>query len=85
MAKVLGFEQEIDYDSKMEQMLKDAKERQNAATGVSQVKVAQKQAQTAEKIANKPTPAPVVAPPAAPGKPAAAPAARRQPTRPTKA
>jgi len=82
MAKVLGFEQEIDYDSKMEQMLKDAKERQNAATGVSQVKVAQKQAQTAEKIANKPTPAPVVAPPAAPGKPAAAPAARRQPTRP---
>src|SRR5580765_1403147 len=81
MAEMLGFEDEIDYDKKEAEMLAGINERQQAQTGVSQVKVAEKQAKTAEKIANKPTPAPVVAPPGA--RPAAAPATRRQPTRPS--
>lgn len=86
MAEMLGFEDEIDYDAKEEEMLSSINERQQAQTGVSQVKVAEKQARTAEKVANKPTPAPVIAPPQnnppAAQKPAAAPATRRQPTRP---
>lgn len=84
MAEMLGFEDEIDYDKKEAEMLSGINERQQAQSGVSQVKVAQKQAATAEKVANKPTPAPVVAPPQqSPARPAPAPAAtRRQPTRP---
>jgi hypothetical protein len=81
MAEMLGFEDEIDYDQKEAEMLAGINERQQAQSGVSQVKVAEKQARTAEKVANKPTPAPVVAPPSA-RQPAAAPATRRQPTRP---
>jgi phage gp29-like protein len=81
MAEMLGFEDEIDYDQKEAEMLSGINERQQAQSGVSQVKVAEKQARTAEKVANKPTPAPVVAPPSQ-QKPAAAPATRRQPTRP---
>jgi len=81
MAEMLGFEDEIDYDKKEAEMLAGINERQQAQSGVSQVKVAEKQARTAEKVANKPTPAPVVAPPGA--RPAAAPATRRQPTRPS--
>jgi len=80
MAEMLGFEDEIDYEKKQAEMLASINERQQAQTGVSQVKVAQKQAQTAEKVANKPTPAPVVAPPQQ--QQPAAPATRRQPTRP---
>jgi hypothetical protein len=74
MAEMLGFEGEIDYDQKEADMISGINERQQAQTGVSQVKVAEKQARTAEKVANKPTPAPQA--------PAAAPA-RRQPTRPS--
>jgi hypothetical protein len=73
MAEMLGFEDEVDYDKKEAEMLAGINERQQAQSGVSQVKVAEKQAATAEKVANKPTPAPVVAPAAA----------RRQPTRPS--
>lgn len=84
MAEMLGFEDEIDYDKRKAEMLASINERQQAQSGVSQVKVAQKQAATAAKVAAKPTPAPVIAPPGAtrPAQPAAAPAARRQPTRP---
>jgi hypothetical protein len=84
MAEMLGFEDEIDYDKREAEMLASINERQQAQSGVSQVKVAQKQAATAAKVAAKPTPAPVIAPPGAtrPAQPAAAPAARRQPTRP---
>jgi len=81
MAEMLGFEDEIDYDKKEADMIANINERQQAQSGVSQVKVAQKQAATAAKVAAKPTPAPVA--PVAPAQPAAAPAAtRRQPTRP---
>lgn len=82
MAEMLGFEDEIDYDELEAKMEADFETRQQAQTGVSQVKVAQKQATTAEKaqqaqakIAEKAA--------ANPPAPAAAPAARRQPTRPS--
>lgn len=84
MAEMLGFEDEIDYDKLEAQMISKINERQLAQSGVSQVQVAKKQAETAAKVAAKPTPAPVVAPPQQqpPAQPAAAPATRRQPTRP---
>ncbi len=89
IAEMLGFEDEIDYEKLEAEMIAKYEERQLAQTGVSQVKVAQKQASTAEKaqkdsaaIAEKQVevakkvadkPAPAAAP---------APAARRKPTRP---
>ena len=89
MAEMLGFEDEIDYDKLEAEMIAGYEERQQAQTGVAQVKVAQKQAATAEKaqrdsakIAEKQVEvAKKVAEKPAP--PVAAPAARRQPTRPS--
>jgi hypothetical protein len=85
MAEMLGFEDEVDYDKLEAELIADIKERQQAQTGVSQVKVAEKQADTAEKaqkdsariaekVANKPVP-----PAAAPG--GAAPGSKRKPTK----
>jgi hypothetical protein len=48
MAEMLGFEDEIDYDKLETEMLAKMEERQLAQSGVSQVKVAQKQATTAD-------------------------------------
>jgi Protein of unknown function (DUF935) len=92
MAELLGFEDEVDYDKLEAEMIADIKERQQAQTGVAQVKVAEKQAATAEKaqedstkIAEKQVavakkvaekPAP---PAAAPG--GAAPGSKRKPTK----
>jgi len=89
IAEMLGFEDEIDYEKLEAEMIAGYEERQKAQTGVSQVKVAEKQARTAEKaqkdsaaIAEKQVevakkvadkPAPPVAAPVA---------ARRKPTRP---
>jgi phage gp29-like protein len=90
MAEMLGFEDEIDYDKKEAEMLASIEERQQAQSGVSQVKVAEKQADTAEKaqkdsakIAEKQaaTAEKVANKPTPP--PVVAPVgARRQPTRP---
>jgi hypothetical protein len=59
MSDILGFN-DINYAEKKTSMQADISERQQAQSGVSQVKVAQKQADTARIVANKPTPAPVL-------------------------
>jgi phage gp29-like protein len=88
MAEMLGFEDEIDYEKKEAEMLAGIEERQQAQSGVAQVKVAEKQAKTAEKaqkdsaaIAEKQVE--VAKKVASKPTPAPAPAARRQPTRPS--
>jgi creatinine amidohydrolase/Fe(II)-dependent formamide hydrolase-like protein len=88
MAEMLGFEDEIDYEKLEADMIAAYEERQKAQTGVAQVKVAEKQAATAEKaqkdsakIAEKQVE--VAKKVAEKPTPAPAPAARRQPTRPS--
>jgi hypothetical protein len=87
MAEILGFENEIDYDKLETELIKDIKTRQQAQTGVAQVEVSKKQADTqakaqqaqqknAEKAAENPPPVP----PAPGQRPVAQPAARRKPS-----